>query len=68
MAVITSHDFLRAVQKEVPIKDIRTAVANLAAEISARLGEGKDLAIGLLLTEQGSRSRKSRSMTSRPKL
>jgi uncharacterized membrane protein len=53
VAVITSHDFLRAVQKEVPIEDIRTAVANLAAEISARLGEGKDLAIGLLLTEQG---------------
>ena len=53
VAVITSHDFLRAVQKQVPIEDVRTAVANLAAEISARLGEGKDVAIGLLLTEQG---------------
>ena len=28
-------------------------MSNLAAELSAQLGEGKDVAIGLLLTEQG---------------
>jgi len=53
VAVITSHDFLKAVQQQVPIEDIRTAVSNLAAELSARLAEGKDVAIGLLLTEDG---------------
>ena len=38
IAAITSHDFLRAVQKQVPIDQIRAAVSNLAAELSARLG------------------------------
>jgi uncharacterized membrane protein len=53
VAAITSHEFLRAVQKRVPIDQIRAAVANLAAELNARLGESKNVAIGLLLTEQG---------------
>ena len=53
VAVITSRDFLKAVQLQVAVEDIRTVVSNLAAELSARLGEGKDVAIGLLLTEQG---------------
>ena len=53
VAVITSHDFLRAVQQQVPIEDIRTAVGNLAAELSARLGENKNVVIGLLLTDVG---------------
>jgi len=53
IAAITSHDFLRAVQKQVPIDQIRAAVSNLAAELSARLGENKNVAIGLLLTENG---------------
>ena len=51
VAAITSHDFLRAVQKQVPIDQIRASVSNLAAELSAKLGEHKDVAIGLLLTE-----------------
>ena len=51
IAAITSHDFLRAVQKQVPIEDIRAAVARLAAELSARLEEKKNVAIGLLLAE-----------------
>jgi uncharacterized membrane protein len=51
IAVITSHDFLRAVQKQVPIDQIRAAVGNLAAELSAQLGENKNVAVGLLLTE-----------------
>ena len=53
IAAITSHDFLRAVQKQVPIDQTRAAVSNLAAELSARLGENKNVAIGLLLTENG---------------
>ena len=33
IAAITSHDFLRAVQKQVPIEQTRAAVSNLAAEL-----------------------------------
>lgn len=53
VAVITSDAFLKAVQQEVPIEDIRQAVANLSARIAARLAEGMNMAIGLLLTEEG---------------
>ena len=53
IAAITSHDFLRAVQQQVPIEQTRATVSNLAAELSARLGENKNVAIGLLLTENG---------------
>ena len=37
----------------MPIDQIRSAVSNLAAELSARLGENKNVAVGLLLTEAG---------------
>jgi len=67
IAAITSHDFLKAVQQQVPIDQIRVAVGNLAAEISARLGENKNVAIGLLLTEPGSPSRKSPPTKRAPK-
>jgi uncharacterized membrane protein len=53
IAAITSRDFLKAVQQQVAIDDIRAAVGNLAAELSARLAENKNVAIGLLLTEGG---------------
>ena len=53
IAAITSHDFLRAVQKQVPMEQTHATVSNLAAELSARLGENKNVAIGLLLTENG---------------
>jgi uncharacterized membrane protein len=53
IAVITSHDFLKAVQQQVPIEDIRTVVSNLAAELSAQLAAGKCVAIGILLTPDG---------------
>ena len=40
VAVITSHDFLKAMQQQVPIEDIRTVVSNLAAEtLGAARGE-----------------------------
>ena len=37
VAVITSHDFLKAMQQQVPIEDIRTVVGNRAAELSTQL-------------------------------
>jgi uncharacterized membrane protein len=53
VAVITSHEFLKAMQQQVAIEDIRTVVSNLAAELSAQLAAGNDVAIGLLLTPDG---------------
>ena len=53
LAVITSHAFLKAVQQQVPIEEIRGFVRNLSAELSRRLAEGKNVAIGLILTEKG---------------
>jgi len=53
VAAITSHDFLKAVQQQVAIEDVRTIVGNLAAELSAQLAAGKSVAIGLLLTADG---------------
>jgi len=53
VTVITSHDFLKAVQQEVPIEDIRTVASNLSAELSTQLAAGKCVAIGLLLTPDG---------------
>jgi len=41
VAVITSHDFLKAMQNQVPIEDIRTVVSNLAAELSTQLAANK---------------------------
>ena len=49
----TSSAFLDAVQKEVPVEEIRAMVANLAGEISRRLDEGKSMALGLILAEDG---------------
>jgi uncharacterized membrane protein len=53
VAVITSKDFLQAMQQQVPVEDIRTVVSNLAAELSAQLAANKNVAIGLLLTPDG---------------
>lgn len=53
VVAISSHDFLKAVQKQVPIENIRQFVANLSTEISSKLNEGKSLALGILLAEDG---------------
>lgn len=53
VAMITSHAFLVAVQEQVDIEAVRTTVAGLADELSARLAEKKNVAVGLLLTEAG---------------
>jgi uncharacterized membrane protein len=53
VAMITSRAFLEAVQKQADEEDIRGIVNDLAAEISARLAEDKNVAVGLLLTAEG---------------
>ncbi|MCU0509150.1 MAG: DUF1269 domain-containing protein, partial [Anaerolineae bacterium] len=37
VVTITSHDFLKAVQKQVPVEQIRESVANLSAHLGDRL-------------------------------
>jgi uncharacterized membrane protein len=53
VATITSHEFLKAVQKQVPVERIREAVSNLSMHLSDRLNQGKDVALGILLTDVG---------------
>ena len=53
VAAITSDAFLKALHKEVSEAEIAAAVANLANEISARLAEGKSMALGLILAADG---------------
>jgi uncharacterized membrane protein len=53
VAAITSHAFLRAVQKQVPVEDVRGAVHNLSTEISSRLEQGQSMALGIILAEEG---------------
>jgi uncharacterized membrane protein len=49
----TSSAFLKAVREQVSVADIRAVVADLAGEISRRLEEGKSMALGLILAEDG---------------
>jgi uncharacterized membrane protein len=53
VTAITSGAFLKALQQEVSIEDIRAVVSGLAAKISDRLNEGKSVALGLILAESG---------------
>lgn len=53
VAAITSLDFLKAMQKQVPIEDISATVADLGARLAAQLAVGKCVAIGVLLTPDG---------------
>ena len=53
VTAITSDAFLRAVQQQVPVEDIRSFVSGFAGEISARLNEGKNVAVGVILAENG---------------
>jgi len=50
---ITSEAFLKAVQKQVPVENIREFVKNLSQEISNKLNAGKSMALGVILTEGG---------------
>lgn len=53
VTAITSDAFLRAVQQQVSLENIRTAVSNLASEISNKLNEGKNVGLGFILAETG---------------
>jgi uncharacterized membrane protein len=50
LAAVTSHHFVNTVQQQVVIEKIDAACCDLAAKLSARLGENKNVAIGMLLT------------------
>ena len=53
IAAITSSDFLKALREEIPIENTRATVANMSTEISNELAQGRDVAIGIVLTEEG---------------
>jgi uncharacterized membrane protein len=53
VAVVTSDAFLKAVQKQAEEADLRASVASLGYEISVKLTEGKNVAVGIVLTEEG---------------
>ena len=53
VVAITSTAFLKAVQQQVPVEATREVVKNLAQEISNNLSEGKSVALGVVLSEQG---------------
>ena len=53
VVAITDDAILGTLHHQVSVEDIHTFVSNLAAEISARLDEGKNVALGVLLAETG---------------
>jgi uncharacterized membrane protein len=53
LAMITSHEFLKAMQEQAGEDESREMVANLAAEISDKLDQGKSMALGVILAEDG---------------
>ncbi len=53
VTAITSSAFLKAVQKQVSEAEIVESVKSLSAEISRNLEEGKSMALGILLAEDG---------------
>lgn len=53
VAAITSRAFLKTVQQQVGDTDVRPFVSNLAKEISSKLEAGKNVALGIILSEKG---------------
>lgn len=53
VTAITSRAFLKAVQQQVDVEDIRQFVSNLATEIYTKLNEDKSVALGIILAETG---------------
>ena len=53
VAAITNDAFLRDLQKQADVDSIRAFVDKLAAEISSKLNAGKNVALGILLSESG---------------
>jgi uncharacterized membrane protein len=53
VTAITNDAFLRDLQKQDDVEAIRAFVDKLAAEISAKLNQGKNVALGIILSESG---------------
>lgn len=53
VALTTSDKFLHKVRKEVNDADMRTAVSTLSTQLADKLSEGKNIALGLILKEEG---------------
>jgi len=49
VAAITTHHFVNTVEQQLAVEDIVAAVGDLAAKVTARLGENKSVALGVLL-------------------
>ena len=49
----TNKYFVEMVNRQVPEEDLRAVIADLSAGLAAKLDEGKDVALKLLLTENG---------------
>lgn len=54
-AIVATTDkyFVEMVNKQIPEEDLRAAIADLSAGLVAKLDEGRDVALRLLLTEEG---------------
>jgi uncharacterized membrane protein len=50
LVVLTSHDFAAAMQDRIPLDEIRAVVVDLGGQVSARLEENKNVAIGVVLS------------------
>jgi uncharacterized membrane protein len=53
VALVTSDAFLHAVRKQADRDQMRAALGNIGDELSAKLEEGKSVALGMVLTEEG---------------
>lgn len=53
VVVVSSDAFLRAVQQQAEEADLLATVASLGYGISDQLGEGNNVALGMLITEEG---------------
>jgi uncharacterized membrane protein len=53
LAMITSHQFLKELHKQSSDEEIAEMVGNLAEEISGNLDQGKSMALGIILAEDG---------------
>jgi uncharacterized membrane protein len=53
VALVTSNAFLHVLRREADDAQLREALGNIGAELSARLEEGKSVALGMALTEEG---------------
>ena len=58
VVVVSSDAFLRAVQQQAEEADLLATVASLGYEISENLAAGNNVAMGLLITEEGLAAKK----------